>query len=98
MLLSLSKIIIHLVILLISFIPSSYSQTNTINKACAIGGSTCGTGQACINGICECDPAYRRFWTGDKHQCRVCPLEYIRQGEQISIFFFQMIGYFLLIK
>ncbi|CAF1187329.1 unnamed protein product [Rotaria sp. Silwood1] len=72
------SLIVHLSLLFINFVTFSYSQINTINKACAIGGSSCGTGQACINGLCECDPVHRRFWTGEQYQCRVCPLDYIR--------------------
>ncbi len=71
--------IIHLPILFICFIGFSYSQINTINKVCGIGDSTCGAGQLCVNSKCECDPNQRRFWAGEKYQCRVCPLDYNRQ-------------------
>lgn len=75
-LLSVSRI--HIYLMFLSLIHFSNSQSNTINKACSAIGSTCGVGQACIGGVCECDPAYRRFWTGEKYQCRVCPPSYIR--------------------
>lgn len=78
MLLSLSMFI-HLLVLFLCFIDCSYSQSSTINKACGIGDSTCGTGQACVNGRCECDPNQRRFWAGEKYECRVCPPGYNRQ-------------------
>jgi len=71
--------VIHLSLLFIYFISLSYSQTNTIDKVCVLGSSTCGVGQTCVNGKCECDPGQRRFWTGDKYHCRVCPSDYIRQ-------------------
>ncbi|CAF3843749.1 unnamed protein product [Rotaria magnacalcarata] len=70
--------IVHLSLVFISFVAFSNSQANTIHKACSTGGSTCGAGQACINDICQCDPTHRRFWTGEQHQCRVCPPGYIR--------------------
>ena len=78
MLLSVSMLIHLTTLFSISSITLSYSQINTINKACGKGGSSCGAGQACVNGLCQCDPFHRRFWTGDKHHCRVCPKEYNR--------------------
>ncbi len=70
--------ILQLSVLFICFIPFSYSQTNTINKACGMGDSTCSAGQICVNSKCECDPNGRRFWAGDQSQCRVCPPSYNR--------------------
>lgn len=55
---------------------------NTLNKACTVGDSKCDNGQACINNHCECDPAQRRFWAGDKLQCRICPMHYSRSRRQ----------------
>jgi len=78
MLLSVS-IPIHLPILFMCFIACSYTQLNTINKACGAGDSTCGAGQLCVNSRCECDPNQRRFWAGEQYQCRVCPPNYYRQ-------------------
>jgi len=69
-------------LLIICFLRYSSSQRNTLNKACSAGDTKCDNGQVCINNRCECDPAQRRFWAGDKLQCRICPSHYSRLRRQ----------------
>lgn len=75
------RIRVHLLFLFIDFYYRADGNPNTINRACSVGGSTCGVDQACVNERCECDPKNNRFWTGEKLGCRVCPRDYIRRRE-----------------
>ncbi|UJR31841.1 hypothetical protein I4U23_019318 [Adineta vaga] len=77
----------HLLLLFIWFNSILYSRSNTINKVCTYGDSTCGADQACVNGKCECDPSQRRYWTGFKFGCRVCPQAYRREPTRCYRFF-----------
>jgi hypothetical protein len=79
----------QLFVLLICFISLASSQSSTINKACGTDNSVCAAGQICVNGRCECDPNQRRFWAGEKYQCRVCPPSYtrLRRTKKFSLCF-----------
>jgi hypothetical protein len=73
------SMIIYLSLLFTSFISFSYSQQHTIDKSCAVGSATCGAGQTCVNNYCQCDPYDKKYWAGEKHGCRVCPNDFVRQ-------------------
>lgn len=71
---------LHLTFLILGYVPTSIDAgSSTINKVCAVGDSTCGVDQTCVNGRCQCDPAYNRFWTGEQLGCRICPSGYVRR-------------------
>ncbi|CAF1560556.1 unnamed protein product [Adineta ricciae] len=77
----------HLLLSFIWFHTFRYSEPSTIGKACTSGDSTCDTDQTCVHGRCECDPYHRRYWTGDKFKCRVCPSDFHREPTRCYRFY-----------